>query len=80
MIKSLSLLAAFIVCAAPLLPSAWAAGPYEGRFALQDKGVAQGSIIYTPSGECYVRGRTVRAQASVRGRAVPAPGQYQNTL
>lgn len=28
-------------------------GPYEGRLALQDKGVAQGSIINTPSGEWY---------------------------
>ncbi|MHC1762746.1 MAG: glycoside hydrolase 43 family protein [Verrucomicrobiia bacterium] len=28
-------------------------GPYEGRLALQDKGVAQGSIIDTPSGEWY---------------------------
>ena len=28
-------------------------GPYEGRVALQDKGVAQGSIIDTPSGEWF---------------------------
>ncbi len=28
-------------------------GPYEGRLALQDKGVAQGSIIDTPNGEWY---------------------------
>lgn len=28
-------------------------GPYEGRLALQDKGVAQGSIINTPSGEWF---------------------------
>lgn len=29
------------------------AGPWEGRVALQDKGVAQGSIIDTPSGEWW---------------------------
>jgi beta-xylosidase len=28
-------------------------GPYESRLALQDKGVAQGSIIDTPGGEWY---------------------------
>jgi beta-xylosidase len=28
-------------------------GPWEGRLALQDKGVAQGSIIDTPSGEWF---------------------------
>ncbi len=28
-------------------------GPYEGRLALQDKGVAQGGLIDTPSGELY---------------------------
>ncbi|MGC3958412.1 MAG: glycoside hydrolase 43 family protein [Verrucomicrobiota bacterium] len=28
-------------------------GPYEGRVALQDKGVAQGSIIDTPAGEWF---------------------------
>lgn len=28
-------------------------GPYEGRVALQDKGVAQGSLIDTPSGEWF---------------------------
>lgn len=28
-------------------------GPYEGRVALQDKGVAQGSIIDTPGGEWF---------------------------
>lgn len=28
-------------------------GPYEGRVALQDKGVAQGSLIDTPTGEWY---------------------------
>ncbi len=28
-------------------------GPYEGRVALQDKGVAQGSLIDTPQGEWY---------------------------
>jgi beta-xylosidase len=28
-------------------------GPYEGRVALQDNGVAQGSIIDTPQGEWY---------------------------
>jgi beta-xylosidase len=28
-------------------------GPYEGRVALQDKGVAQGSIIDTPQGEWF---------------------------
>ncbi len=28
-------------------------GPWEGRVALQDKGVAQGSIIDTPSGEWF---------------------------
>jgi len=29
------------------------AGPWEGRLALQDKGVAQGSIIDTPNGEWF---------------------------
>lgn len=29
------------------------AGPWEGRLGLQDKGVAQGSIIDTPSGEWF---------------------------
>ncbi len=29
------------------------AGPYEGRVALQDKGVAQGSLIDTPGGDWY---------------------------
>ncbi len=29
------------------------AGPYEGRVALQDKGVAQGGLIDTPKGEWY---------------------------
>ncbi|HYG23193.1 MAG TPA: glycoside hydrolase 43 family protein [Verrucomicrobiae bacterium] len=29
------------------------AGPWEGRVALQDKGVAQGSIIDTPAGEWF---------------------------
>lgn len=29
------------------------AGPYEGRVALQDKGVAQGGLINTPKGEWY---------------------------
>ncbi len=29
------------------------AGPYEGRIALQDKGVAQGSFIDTPQGDWY---------------------------
>ena len=28
-------------------------GPYEGRLALQDKGVAQGGLIDTPQGEWY---------------------------
>jgi beta-xylosidase len=28
-------------------------GPYEGRLALQDKGVAQGGLIDTPSGDWY---------------------------
>lgn len=28
-------------------------GPYEGRMALQDKGVAQGGLIDTPQGEWY---------------------------
>ena len=28
-------------------------GPYEGRLALQDKGVAQGGLIDTPSGEWF---------------------------
>jgi len=28
-------------------------GPYEGRMALQDKGVAQGGLISTPAGEWY---------------------------
>lgn len=28
-------------------------GPYEGRLALQDKGVAQGSLIDTPTGEWF---------------------------
>lgn len=28
-------------------------GPYEGRVALQDKGVAQGSLIDTPTGEWF---------------------------
>ncbi|HSV76371.1 MAG TPA: glycoside hydrolase 43 family protein [Bacteroidales bacterium] len=28
-------------------------GPYEGRVALQDRGIAQGSIIQTPGGEWY---------------------------
>ena len=28
-------------------------GPYEGRVALQDKGVAQGSLIDTPQGEWF---------------------------
>lgn len=28
-------------------------GPYEGRVALQDKGVAQGSLIDTPNGEWF---------------------------
>ena len=28
-------------------------GPYEGRVALQDKGVAQGGLISTPKGEWY---------------------------
>ncbi|WP_207423475.1 glycoside hydrolase family 43 protein [Desertivirga brevis] len=28
-------------------------GPYEGRIALQDKGVAQGGLISTPKGEWY---------------------------
>jgi beta-xylosidase len=28
-------------------------GPYEGRVALQDKGVAQGGLIDTPQGECF---------------------------
>ena len=28
-------------------------GPYEGRMALQDKGVAQGSLIDTPQGEWF---------------------------
>lgn len=28
-------------------------GPYEGRLALQDKGVAQGGLISTPKGEWY---------------------------
>src|SRR5690606_28368516 len=28
-------------------------GPYEGRVALQDKGVAQGGLISTPEGEWY---------------------------
>jgi beta-xylosidase len=28
-------------------------GPYQGRVALQDKGVAQGSLIDTPQGEWY---------------------------
>jgi beta-xylosidase len=28
-------------------------GPYEGRVALQDKGVAQGGLISTPSGDWY---------------------------
>jgi len=28
-------------------------GPYEGRVALQDKGVAQGSLIETPQGKWY---------------------------
>jgi beta-xylosidase len=28
-------------------------GPYEGRVALQDKGVAQGGLIETPQGEWY---------------------------
>jgi beta-xylosidase len=28
-------------------------GPYEGRVALQDKGVAQGSLIDTPTGDWY---------------------------
>ncbi|MGC4074888.1 MAG: glycoside hydrolase 43 family protein [Nibricoccus sp.] len=28
-------------------------GPYEGRIALQDKGVAQGGLIDTPSGDWY---------------------------
>lgn len=28
-------------------------GPYEGRVALQDKGVAQGGMISTPAGEWY---------------------------
>ena len=28
-------------------------GPYEGRIALQDKGVAQGGLINTPKGEWY---------------------------
>jgi beta-xylosidase len=28
-------------------------GPYEGRVALQDKGVAQGSLIDTPQGDWY---------------------------
>lgn len=28
-------------------------GPYEGRVALQDKGVAQGSLIDTPNGDWY---------------------------
>jgi len=28
-------------------------GPYEGRVALQDKGVAQGSIVDTPQGEWF---------------------------
>jgi beta-xylosidase len=29
------------------------AGPYEGRVALQDKGVAQGGLIDTPHGDWY---------------------------
>ncbi len=29
------------------------AGPYEGRVALQDKGVAQGGLVDTPQGEWY---------------------------
>jgi len=29
------------------------AGPYEGRVALQDKGVAQGGLISTPAGDWY---------------------------
>ncbi|MBM3881656.1 MAG: glycosyl hydrolase 43 family protein [Verrucomicrobia bacterium] len=29
------------------------AGPYEGRLALQDKGVAQGGLVDTRSGEWY---------------------------
>ena len=28
-------------------------GPYEGRMALQDKGVAQGGLVNTPEGEWY---------------------------
>ena len=28
-------------------------GPYEGRVALQDKGVAQGGLIATPQGDWY---------------------------
>jgi len=29
------------------------AGPYEGRLALQDKGVAQGGLVNTPNGEWF---------------------------
>ena len=47
-------------------------GPYEGRVALQDKGVAQGSLIDTPSGEWFAYlfrdfGAVIRLQDRVHG-------------
>ena len=38
-------------------------GPYEGRVALQDQGVAQGGLIDTPEGDWYASCSRITARS-----------------